>query len=97
MTIFDIDDMDETSFILGFFFKAKVICWAGRRLPRVTHDGTRELVSVIECCGSGRMIPPVIMFKGQAGIELEGNGVDQKTHFAYSQKGYTSDVLASLL
>ena len=41
-------NMDEKGFILGTANRAKVIARAGRRPPRTTHDGTRELITVIE-------------------------------------------------
>ena len=45
-------NMDEKGFILGTASGAKVIAHAGRRPPRTTHDGTRELITVIETCGA---------------------------------------------
>ena len=42
--------MDEKGFIIGRSARAKVICRAGRRPPQVTQDGTREMLTVIECC-----------------------------------------------
>lgn len=47
-------DMDEKGFTLGTTNRAKVIARTSRRLlaPRATHDGTGELITVIECCGA---------------------------------------------
>ena len=44
--------MDEKGFILGKANRAKVMAHAGRQLPRTTHDGTQELITVIEACGA---------------------------------------------
>ena len=43
--------MDEKGFIMGLASRAKVLCRRGRRNPHVTHDGKRELVTVIETVG----------------------------------------------
>ena len=44
--------MDEKRFILGTADRAKVIACAGRWSPRTTHDGTRELITVIKVYGA---------------------------------------------
>jgi len=49
----DMYNMDQKGFIIGYSSKAKVICRAGRRPPRVTQDGTREMLTVLECCSAG--------------------------------------------
>lgn len=49
---------------MGFSSKAKVICRKGRRNPRVTHDGNREMVTVIEAvCASGYSLNPLLFIK----------------------------------
>jgi len=54
----DIFNMDERGFIIGRSAGAKVICRAGRRPPRVTHDGTREMLTAIECCCVNQTVQP---------------------------------------
>ena len=44
-------NMDKKGFILGKANRAKVMVRAGRLLPRTTHNGTRELITIIEACG----------------------------------------------
>jgi hypothetical protein len=57
--------MDEKGFLLGYSSKAKVICRAGKRPPRVTQDGSREMLTVIECCNVVKyVVPSFIVFKG---------------------------------
>lgn len=61
----NIYDMDEMGFTQGMSDRAKVICRAGRRPPRVTQDGTRGLITVIETvCAAQFMLPPMIIYKG---------------------------------
>ena len=57
--------MDEKGFLLGQALKVKVICRRGRKNPRYTQDGNREMVTVIECISAdGRVIPPMYIYKG---------------------------------
>lgn len=42
-------NMDEKGFLMGLASKAKVICRRGRKNPRYTCDGNRELITVLEC------------------------------------------------
>jgi hypothetical protein len=45
--------------------KAKVICRQGRRNPRYTCDGSRELITVLEYVSiEGYFLPPIIVTKG---------------------------------
>ena len=44
--------MDEKGFTLGTANKAELMGYAGRQLPKTTHDGTRELITVIEVYGA---------------------------------------------
>jgi hypothetical protein len=83
-------NMDEKGFTLGLANRAKVVARAGRRPPRTTHDGTRELITVIETCGANRtMLPPMVIFKGTAHYKGWYTEVTQDTeaYFAYSPKG----------
>ena len=67
---------------------------AGWQPPRTTHDGTRELITVIEACGAKQgMLPPMVVFKGTAYYKGWYTEVTEDTHayFAYSPKGYTTD------
>jgi hypothetical protein len=60
-------NMDEKGYILGMSNRAKVITCAGRRPPRSTstQDGTWELETVVECCGTGTlMFPPMVISPG---------------------------------
>ena len=70
--------MDEKGFILGTADRAKVIACAGRRPLRTTHDGTRELLTVIEAYGAKWvMLPPNLL-----GLLLcsAGNSLHQKQY-----------------
>jgi len=58
--------MDAKGFLMGQAARAKVICRRSRRNPQVTHDGKRELVSVIETVsGRGIALSPFIINKGK--------------------------------
>jgi len=63
----DIFNMDEKGFIIGRSSRAKVVCRAGRRPPRVTQDGTQEMLTVVECCCAAQhMLPSFVILKGTA-------------------------------
>ena len=67
---------------------------AGWQPPRTTHDGTRELITVIEACGAKQgMLSPMVVFMGTAHYKGWYTEVTEETHayFAYSPKGYTTD------
>ena len=92
--------MGEKGSTPGMPSRVKVICRAGRRLPRVMQDGTRKLITVIEAiCASTAaqfILPPMVIYKGAAHyrgwyIELGEGGAD--AIFAYSPKGYTANEL----
>ena len=86
-------NMDENGSTLGTANRAGVIARAGRRPPRATHDGTCELISVIECCGArSKMLVQMVAFKGSAHYRGWYTGVAKNTpgHFAYSTKGYST-------
>jgi len=59
----DIFNMDEKVFIIGRSARAKVICRAGRRPPRTTYDGTRKMLTVIECCCANQTVQPSFVNK----------------------------------
>ena len=83
---------------MGFAAKAKVLCRRGRRNPRVTHDGKRELVTVIETVGAdGSVLLPFVINKGAAHYMGWYKNLMEKEkayRFSYSPKGWTDDQLA---
>jgi hypothetical protein len=89
-------NMDEKGFIIGYSAKAKVICCARRRNPRVTQDGKREMLTVVECCGAGMvMLPSFVTYKGSAhcmGWHSQTN--DPKAVFTSSDNGWMDNELA---
>ena len=89
--------MDKKGIIIGMSSKAKVIWRTGRRPPRVTQDGTSEMLMVIECCCAALyMLPSFVIFKGAAhymGWHTETS--DPEAKFAYSPNGWTNDKLGS--
>src|SRR5437667_9973009 len=68
--------MDEKGFLLGIANKVKVICRRGRKNPRYTCYGSRELITVLECVSAkGGLLPPMIVTKGAhhyAGNHVKG-------------------------
>lgn len=62
---FQIFNMDEKGFLMGMAARSMVMCRRGRRNPRVTHDGHRELVTVIETISAaGEVLNPFVINKG---------------------------------
>ncbi|RPB10741.1 hypothetical protein P167DRAFT_465153, partial [Morchella conica CCBAS932] len=58
-------NMDEKGFIMGSASRCKVICRRGRRTPRLTHNGKRTWVTVIEAVSAaGIPLPPMIINEG---------------------------------
>ena len=49
-------NMDEKGLTLDTANRSKVITCTGRRPPKTTHDGTRELITIIETCGAKRVM-----------------------------------------
>ena len=92
-------NMDEKGFILGVSSRSKFVCKAGRRPPRVTQDGTCELITVIEAVSAAQFVlPPMVIYKGAGHYrgwytELEESEGDGDAKFAYSPKGYTTNEL----
>ena len=95
----NIYNMDEKGFMLGMSSRSKFVCKVGRRPPRVTQDGTRELIIVIEAVSTAQYIlPPMVIYKGAAHYrgwytEPGEEESDADAKFAYSPKGYTTNEL----
>jgi len=91
----DIFNMDEKGFIIGRSSRAKVVCRSGRRPPRVTQDGTREMLTVVECCcAEGYMLPSFVIYKGAAQyMGWHSETSDPDAMFACSPNGWTDDEL----
>ena len=89
-------NMDEKGFMMGKGERCKVICRRGRKNPRLTHDGSREWVTVIEAVSAaGVVLPPMLVNKGEAhymGWYAALRKGDQAT-FSYSKKGWTDQEL----
>ena len=92
-------NMDEKGFLMGLAAKAKVICRRGRRNPRYTCDGSRELITVLKCVSSaGHLLPPMIVTKGAhhySGNHIRGQGTPGSV-YAHSPNGWTSNELGLL-
>ena len=59
--------MDEKGFLMGTAMRCKVICRSARRTPKLTQDGSRDWVTVIEAIsGDGHALPPMVINKGTA-------------------------------
>jgi len=95
---FQIYNMDEKGFVMGLASRAKVLCRRGRRNPRVTHDGKRELVTVIETVGGdGAVVSPFVINKGAGHYMGWYKNLTEKERmyqFSYSPKGWTDNQLA---
>jgi len=95
-------NIDEKGFIMGVAAKAKVLCRRGRHNPRVTHDGKRELVTVIETVGAdGSVLSPFVINKGAGHYMGWYNNLTEKEksyRFSYyAPKGWTDDLFWSSL
>jgi len=89
----DIYNMDAKGFVLGYSAKIKVICRRGSHPPRVTQDGTQELVTVIECSSAGLVVlPSVVIYKG-AGQYMgwHSETSDPDTVFASAPNDWSDD------
>ena len=59
-------NMDETGFMMGYAFAAKVIAMKGRRITLKTIPGNREWVSSIDAISmEGKVMSEFIIFKGK--------------------------------
>jgi hypothetical protein len=57
--------MDEKGFAMGRGSKVKVITRRGRTNTRISQDGKKELITVIETiCAFGRALPPMVINQG---------------------------------
>ena len=92
-------NMDEKGFLLGIANKVKVICRRGRKNPRYTCDGSRELITVLECVSAkGGLLPPMIVTKGAhhyAGNHVKGQGTPGSV-YGHSPNGWTTNELGLL-
>jgi len=89
--------MDEKGFLMGQANKARVICRRGRRNPRYTCDGSRELITVLECVSvEGRLLPPMIVTKGAhhyADNHIRGQGTPGSI-YGHSSNGWSTNELS---
>ena len=89
-------NVDEKGFMMGVAKRCKVICCRRRRVPRLTQDGSREWVTVVETVsGDGRVLRPMIINKGAAhymGWYAKLKKDDLAT-FGYSEKGWSNEYL----
>ena len=63
----NIYNMDEKGFLMGVVLQCKVMCKRGPRSAKLTQDGSREWVTVIETiAGDGRVLRSMNFTKGKA-------------------------------
>ena len=82
-------NVDEKGFTLSTANRSKVIACTGRRPPKTTHDGTRELITIIGTCGAKQvMLSAMVVFKGAAHYKGWYTEVADENHayFTYSPK-----------
>jgi hypothetical protein len=74
----------------------KVICRRGRRNPRYTCNGNRELITVLECISAeGHLLSPLIVTKGAhyySGNHVRGQGISESI-YTHSSNGWTTNKL----
>jgi hypothetical protein len=88
--------MEEKGFCMGVALRCKVICRRSRRIPRLTQDGAREWVTVIEAVsGDGKTLRPMVINKGVAHYMGWYANLTKKdlAFFGYSQKGWRNEYL----
>jgi hypothetical protein len=82
--------MDEKGFLLGVSAKCRVVCRRGRRNLKYTHDGNKELISVLEYISTeGVVLSPLVVTKGinhYIGIHIKGQGGPEWV-YRHSPKG----------
>src|SRR4051794_9556045 len=87
-------NMDEKGFLLGVSAKCRVVCRKGRKNPKYTQDGNRELITVLECVSAeGVVLPPLIVTKGMnhyIGTHIRGQGGSEWV-YGHSPKGWTTN------
>ena len=58
-------NMDKKGFLMRLASKAKVICRQDRKNSKYTCDGSRELITILECVSIEEyLLPPMIVTKG---------------------------------
>jgi Tc5 transposase DNA-binding domain len=71
-------NMDEKGFLLRISAKCRMICRKGRKNPKYTQDGNRELITVLECVSAeGVVLPSLVVTKGAnhyRGTHIRGQG-----------------------
>ena len=94
--------MDEKGFLLGFSNRAKVTVRRGRQPAREAQDGSREWITVVETCCANTMLPPMVIFQGKGlfrgwfdADDDADDYADRTTIFAHSDKGFTTNELAT--
>jgi len=83
-------NFDEKGFLMGYGATSKVIIPCGSKSRFVTHDGNRELSTVIECISAnGRTTPPFIIFKGKTHLlgRYEDADIPKEWQFDCSPRG----------
>ena len=88
--------MDEKGFMMGVALRCKVICKKGPRTAKLTQDGSREWVTVIEAIsGDGRVLCPMIINKGKAHYMGWYAKLKKKdlASFGVSEKGWSKEAL----
>ena len=82
--------------MMGIALRCKVICKSGPRAGKLTQDGSREWVTVIEAVsGDGRVLRPMIINKNKAhymGWYAKWKKKDLAT-FGVSEKGWSKEAL----
>src|SRR5204862_79256 len=88
--------MDKKGFLMRLASKAKVICRQDRKNSRYTCDGSRELITVLECVSVEEyLLPPMIVTKGAhhySDNHVRGQGMPGNV-YRYSSKGWTINEL----
>ena len=89
-------NMEEKGFMMGVAARCRVICWKGRRNPRLTHSGSREWVTVIESVSAGGVaLPPMAINQGAGHYKEWYASITKKevATFGYSPKEETDSIL----
>lgn len=85
-------NMDEKGFMMGVSDKTHVICRRGRKNPRLTLNGSRTWVTIVEGISATEVaLPPMVVSQGTAhykGWYAEVNEEDHAT-FSYSPNGWS--------
>ncbi|KAF8721838.1 DDE superfamily endonuclease, partial [Rhizoctonia solani] len=89
-------NLDEKGFPMGLTGKEKVVILTWDHRDGYAGDGTRKLVTTIECiCANGTVLPPMIIMKGKNVQKAwqEGSPLDPSTQWACSPNGWTDNEL----